>query len=259
MLEPLAATVFNTLLSGRSFTAHFSPSQSALRMVKCMTASSFPQDFFTPRPRRVKGKERARSVDDSVPRRTMIGLGDAGPSTPAPSCRYPSSLRDVTSSRQRTRRISSHKLVHGSSRRDVPSLRSWVREASIAQRRHASSLPEPLGTSSSSPSAWQQDQWRTCIMDFSSDGTSSDPEHAWNAYENLQDPVDANLWKPRTSWILRLESPQLRIIRHTTRRVLGNTATYCAVCAVISNTGHSTGCGSTTMAVSGAPCVGVDR
>lgn len=61
MLEPLAASVLNSILAVRhaaaSHKAHHVPAAvSAMRTM----SRALPSDFFTPHPRRTKGKERAR-------------------------------------------------------------------------------------------------------------------------------------------------------------------------------------------------------
>lgn len=59
MLEPLAASVFSTVLSARHLAVP-SSTQSALKTMGRATTSSFPTNFFSPHPRRsAKGKERA--------------------------------------------------------------------------------------------------------------------------------------------------------------------------------------------------------
>lgn len=62
MIEPLAAAVFNSFLPSRSTAGHFSSLQSAARVVSRPMRSGFPPNFFTPLPRRVKGKEKAGLV-----------------------------------------------------------------------------------------------------------------------------------------------------------------------------------------------------
>ncbi|KAF9464859.1 hypothetical protein BDZ94DRAFT_1255416 [Collybia nuda] len=62
MVEPFAAVILNSLLSGRS-TLRSSPSlNSVARVMKGSPRTHGTSDFLTPQPRRVKGKERAEYV-----------------------------------------------------------------------------------------------------------------------------------------------------------------------------------------------------
>ena len=79
MLEPLATSVINTLLSGRPLTGHSSASQS-VRMAVKTASSALPSDFFTPHPRRAKGKERA-APDRDFPDVTAFSCATPPPCT----------------------------------------------------------------------------------------------------------------------------------------------------------------------------------
>jgi pentatricopeptide repeat-containing protein PET309 len=61
MIEPLAAAVFNSFLPSRSTTGHFSL-HAAARAASRPMRSDFPPKFFTPLPRRVKGKEKTQII-----------------------------------------------------------------------------------------------------------------------------------------------------------------------------------------------------
>lgn len=90
MLEPLATSVLSSIFSsGRPFTGHSSTSPSALRMVTRSSNLSFPQDFFTPHPRRFKGKERALSLDEYGACESGSTANCAGTSEPASLGMYP--------------------------------------------------------------------------------------------------------------------------------------------------------------------------
>ncbi|KIM91205.1 hypothetical protein PILCRDRAFT_59320 [Piloderma croceum F 1598] len=61
MIEPLAAAVFNSFLPSRSTAGHFSL-QAAARAASRPMRSGFPQKFFTPQPRRARGKEKSQII-----------------------------------------------------------------------------------------------------------------------------------------------------------------------------------------------------
>ncbi|KAI0940149.1 hypothetical protein AcV5_001333 [Taiwanofungus camphoratus] len=186
MLEPLAATVFNSLLSGRPLIGHCSTSQPVLRMVSRATSSAFPQDFFTPYPRRSKGKERALPDEECGVCRDVPRPGLSSFSSSCMDTSQFAMLRDVTSLCQRGRRLPSRRWMDASGRSDLPSRREWTGKADVLQRRHASSVPDPLSAPSSSPAVTQQDQWRNLIATFSSKAKSLDPEDVWGAYQSLR-------------------------------------------------------------------------
>ncbi|KZT06395.1 uncharacterized protein LAESUDRAFT_176139 [Laetiporus sulphureus 93-53] len=182
MLEPLAATVFNTLLSGRPFTAlpHSTTSQLALRMTAGAAASAFPSDFFTPRPRRVKGKERAMPLDDCLCDDIPVRLESCT------DIKYIVALHGTVMSRPRVRRLSCRKIMHAPTRSTLPSLHNLARRVDLSQIRYVSSLQEPPDSSASEPGTQHLDQWRSMIMDYTSGARASDPEKVWRAYESLQ-------------------------------------------------------------------------
>jgi hypothetical protein len=59
MVEPLAAVVLNSLLSSRSTLGYSLSLKSVARATKSTSRMLLTSDFFTPQPRRVKGKEKA--------------------------------------------------------------------------------------------------------------------------------------------------------------------------------------------------------
>lgn len=74
--------------------------------------------------------------------------------------------------------------MHAPIREPLPSIKPFPRPLVMAQRRHASSLPEPAAASGSSAPAWQVHRWHQSIRDYSS-GRTSDPGEAWRAFEDL--------------------------------------------------------------------------
>ncbi|RDB19851.1 hypothetical protein Hypma_012799 [Hypsizygus marmoreus] len=64
MVEPFAAVIFNTLVSGRSTLRHPPSLNSVARVMATSSRKSVVSDFFTPQPRRVKGKEKAEDTSD---------------------------------------------------------------------------------------------------------------------------------------------------------------------------------------------------
>lgn len=81
MLEPLAASVLHSILAVR----HAAASRHAPAAVSAMRTMSraLPSDFFTPHPRRTKGKERARP-DETWRTETTLGKdGEASSSSGA--------------------------------------------------------------------------------------------------------------------------------------------------------------------------------
>ncbi|CCM00654.1 uncharacterized protein FIBRA_02692 [Fibroporia radiculosa] len=146
--------------------------------------STFPHDFFTPHPRRVKGKERAVPGHDVQHHRCTTAPDAAVRSVPLPGARPVPVLRDL-SGRHRARRLSGRKWMHAPVRTDAPSLHNLAaKHADVAQRRHASSLPEATA-SSSSPAVLHLDQWRHQITNYSSGAVGPRPEQVWDAFESL--------------------------------------------------------------------------
>ncbi|OBZ76549.1 Protein Rf1, mitochondrial [Grifola frondosa] len=224
MLEPLAATVLNSLLSARPLKVSSLPSQPALRMVARTAGLNLPHDFFTPHPRRVKGKERALPQDEcdscssnngvdhnwvsnscrGTWRRVLAARKFPHGSFCAPDKRHLAVVRDVAASRQRTRRVSGQRCLHTAGRNHIPSPRTWMRHADPSQRRHASSFQDPPDTprpdeppDPSRPeepphvtqvhlSAHQKQEWARTIVAVGSHSSAFDLRKAWGAYESLQ-------------------------------------------------------------------------
>ncbi|EPS95999.1 hypothetical protein FOMPIDRAFT_1025561 [Fomitopsis schrenkii] len=141
--------------------------------------SALPSDFFTPHPRRAKGKERAAPGRD-CPDVTAFSCATPPPCTGA---KRASSIRSNVS-RLRARRLSTRKTMHAPTREPLPPIEPFARSLLMAQCRHASSLPEPAAASGSSTPAWQVHRWHQSIRDYSS-GRTSDLEEAWRAFEGL--------------------------------------------------------------------------
>ncbi|KAI0082370.1 hypothetical protein K474DRAFT_1633456 [Panus rudis PR-1116 ss-1] len=151
MLEPLAASVLSSIFSsGRPFTGQLSSaSQPALRMV---TRQILPQDFFTPSPRRSKGKERALPDDrrgeyahDGAS--GLAGGSSGGRPTASLNRSRIDATRNMASCRQRIRRTANHRF-HGdpSGMRAAPTSHVWIHRHNGAQRRHVSSATAPQDT-----------------------------------------------------------------------------------------------------------------
>ncbi|KAF5359028.1 hypothetical protein D9758_004858 [Tetrapyrgos nigripes] len=67
MLEPVAAVILNTVvLCGRAHPERSAPLQSVVKVMKTTSNRSITSDFFIPKPRRVKGKQRATGDIDDV-------------------------------------------------------------------------------------------------------------------------------------------------------------------------------------------------
>ncbi|PCH40864.1 hypothetical protein WOLCODRAFT_137046 [Wolfiporia cocos MD-104 SS10] len=189
MLEPLAATVFNSLLSGRPLAGHNTTAQSALKMVARASRPALPQDFFTPHPRRLKGKEKALPHDDPSACTNPSMTDVAAPGGLSTGVRHVPVLRDLSSCRHRARRIHGRKMLHAPSGNGLSFLHHFpsTRNVDLRQRRHASSLPEHHAASTSSPAESRHDKWRRTITDYASGAKTSDPpEKVWHAYESLQ-------------------------------------------------------------------------
>ncbi|KAH9927227.1 uncharacterized protein B0H18DRAFT_1118503 [Fomitopsis serialis] len=145
--------------------------------------SALPPNFFTPHPRRTKGKERAAPGGDFPTCVDVSALNATSVPPPCAGVKRTSSIRSNVS-RMRARRLSTRKTMHAPTRDPLPSMKPFTRSVDVAQRRHASSLPEPLGASGSSAPAWQKDRWHKSIRDYSL-GRTSDLEEAWSAFEDL--------------------------------------------------------------------------
>ncbi|KAI0353050.1 hypothetical protein OH77DRAFT_1427822 [Trametes cingulata] len=190
MLEPLAATVLNSVLPSRPFATHFLASRSAFGMAVRTATQSFPHDFFTPHPSGVKGKARASPEEEqgscisgsNGKEHRTIGVAPGSetyPSTPP-----------AFSPRQRARRISGHKSMASGSGSHIPSLRTWSKQVHVAQRRHVSSRPavdvlrhpRPHPT----PAPDERQTWMKTFKDVSQDADAARPEDAWRAFESLR-------------------------------------------------------------------------
>ncbi|TCD67565.1 hypothetical protein EIP91_012262 [Steccherinum ochraceum] len=129
MLEPIAASALNTFFnSARPTVCSRLP---ALAMVAVATA--FPPDFFTPIPRRLKGKERALPEFGGYGEERRAHAHSAACAEHAISpARYSVACSDSTTSRSRIRR------PHANRSRTPQALHAWIHTTDVAQRRHAS-------------------------------------------------------------------------------------------------------------------------
>ncbi|KAI0375872.1 hypothetical protein BV20DRAFT_1110207 [Pilatotrama ljubarskyi] len=191
MLEPLAATVLNSVLPTRPLSTHFFLSRSAFGMAVRTATQSLPHDFFTPHHMSVKGKGRALPEDERGP------CGSSSNSNELEGRRVLSESRSLSPSasrtfttRQRTRRMSGHKSIASGSGSHIPSLRTWSRHVHVTQRRHASSRPavdvprHPSPHPSQTPD--ERQTWLKTFKDVSQDATAAHPEDAWQAFESLR-------------------------------------------------------------------------
>lgn len=145
MLEPFAAYALNTFLN----SARPAASSRLPTLAMAAVATTFPPDFFTPIPRRLKGKERAlpelgRDVEERGRHvHTQVFLGHTSEFSvfsaitqanmmSESSARSPVACSDSTTSRSRMRRPHAHRS------RTPQALHAWIHTPDIAQRRHAS-------------------------------------------------------------------------------------------------------------------------
>ncbi|KAI0650527.1 hypothetical protein C8Q79DRAFT_1116133 [Trametes meyenii] len=187
MLEPLAATVLNTILPSRPIATHFLAPKSAFGMAVRPVTHALPHDFFTPHASGDKGKQRALPEDDQRcssgsdgTTRWSSRVASAGgtDSTTAPASR-------TLPTRPRTRRIPGHRPIPSTSGGHIPSIRAWSRQVHVAQRRHASSgtSVEPLRHCPPVPD--DRDAWMKTFKDVSQGSVAISPEDAWQAFESL--------------------------------------------------------------------------
>ncbi|KAI0677330.1 hypothetical protein C8Q78DRAFT_1180655 [Trametes maxima] len=187
MLEPLAATVLNSILPSRPIATHFLAPKSAFGMAVRPAAHALPHDFFTPHALGVKGKQRALPEDehrcssssDGTSRWDNEAVSAGGTDlTNAPASR-------TLPIRPRTRRIPGHKPIASTSGSHIPSIRTWSRQVHVAQKRHASSgtAVEPLRHPPSVPD--ERNAWMKTFRDVSHGSDAVSPEDAWQAFESL--------------------------------------------------------------------------
>ncbi|KAI0638393.1 hypothetical protein C8Q77DRAFT_1188084 [Trametes polyzona] len=185
MLEPLAATVLNSVLPSRPLATQFFASRSAFGMAVRTAAHALPHDFFTPHPSGVKGKGKALPEDEH-------GLSSISSVKEGTRCSgvvhettTPSTPRTL-STRQRIRRSSGHRCLASGSGSHVPSLRTWSRQVQTAQRRHASTQPTaspPIQHPPASPE--ERQKWTQTFKDVAKGGSKVQPEVAWQAFASL--------------------------------------------------------------------------
>ncbi|EMD40483.1 hypothetical protein CERSUDRAFT_111078 [Gelatoporia subvermispora B] len=228
MLEPLTAT----LLASRQFAAHVP--YPALKTVKSAANAAFPHDFFTPQPRRAKGKEKALSEDFGG--ECMSEDASRAMRTFTRSS-VDAQLRTLgMSPRHRIRRVAHRRHTtlptQGSSFSGCPP--QWPH---LTQRRHMSS-----GSDSPGPSTLPVDYEaaKQTVLHYASGSRGITADTAWESYEVLPDrrrlkiPQDAlidftsrllndiesptieerqqsvwDLWAPRLSDLLESTSAEL--------------------------------------------------
>ncbi|KAI9068511.1 hypothetical protein FKP32DRAFT_1754395 [Trametes sanguinea] len=191
MLEPLAASVLNSILPSRPLATHLFASKSAFGMAVRSANSALPHDFFTPHPSGVKGKGKGRALPEEE--HGACSSSSIGGIASSSSGRNAEGSEAVTSApsrafpvRQRTRRISGHKCLASGASNHIPSLRSWMRHVHVAQRRHASSRPAPV-QSPQRPEALPDERhtWNRTFKEVSTGTMSVSPQDAWRTFEAM--------------------------------------------------------------------------
>ncbi|KAI0720334.1 hypothetical protein C8T65DRAFT_725053 [Cerioporus squamosus] len=188
MLEPLAASVLTSIRPSRPLATQVFASKSSFGMAIRSVRHSLPSDFFTPHPRTVEGKGKGKALpedeygarsspSDSCHLRSCEAVVDA---TAAPMTRY-------TSSRPRARRSPGHKYIASGSRSHIPSLRTWMRQVDVAQRRHASSRTAVDVPRHPNTSPDKQHIWHKTFKDVAEGSGAFSAEDAWQAYQCLCD------------------------------------------------------------------------
>ena len=93
----------------------------------------------------------------------------------------------LSSTRPRTRRSSAHKYIASGSRSHIPSLRAWMRQADVAQRRHASSRTAVETPRHPHASPDERHMWQKAYRDVVEGSDTFVAEDAWRAYQCLCD------------------------------------------------------------------------
>ncbi|RDX53879.1 hypothetical protein OH76DRAFT_1399033 [Lentinus brumalis] len=187
MLEPLAASVLTSLFPSRPLAAQVFASNSSFGTAMRSVKQSLASDFFTPHPRSVEGKGKGKALpedeygacsssSDSCRLRSWEAVVDA---TAAPMTRF-------TSSRPRARRSPGHKYIASGSRSHIPSLRTWIRQVDVAQRRHASSRTAAELSRHTTPPD-EQHIWQKTFKDVAEGADAFSADDAWHAYQCLCD------------------------------------------------------------------------
>ncbi|KAF9077024.1 hypothetical protein BDP27DRAFT_1283937 [Rhodocollybia butyracea] len=146
MLEPVAAVILNTVLSGRSHLERSIPLHSVVKIVQSAPSRHLKSDFFNPQPRRVKGKARSTaSLNEEFERSTLASrCREWSVQAKSPICASSSSRRNLaffmrdTLSRQKPHKRGSPSI---SAHRTASHARLPRRSIqAILQKRHASRM-----------------------------------------------------------------------------------------------------------------------
>lgn len=99
------------------------------------------------------------------------------------------SMTRLSYARPRTRRSSAHKYIGSRDRGHIPSLRAWMRQIDVAQRRHASNgtVVELSRHPSPPPPPSERHVWQKKFQDVADGPDTFDAEDAWHAYRCLCD------------------------------------------------------------------------
>ncbi|KIP12758.1 hypothetical protein PHLGIDRAFT_123841 [Phlebiopsis gigantea 11061_1 CR5-6] len=173
MLEPLASSVLTSIFSVRPPVVTTYSSRFALRtMTRALSA-----DFFTPHPRRAKGKERASESEDC----SACGSSCGGAGSPS-GARTPA-VRPAVPGRHRIRRLSTQRPFADAPRGRISDPQSWHPTHALVQRRHASSQPKatPTVTKSATIEAWRRE-----VLDAAHAQNKQVFTPAWDAYDHLR-------------------------------------------------------------------------
>ncbi|KIK67766.1 hypothetical protein GYMLUDRAFT_81301 [Collybiopsis luxurians FD-317 M1] len=209
MLEPVAAVIFNTVLSGRSHLERFIPLHSVVKIAHTTSSRSLSSNFFSPQPRRVKGKARATvSLDDEYDPSVLFSrcwdwsLQNRN-SISAYRRNQAIFMKDAFHSKHRLhRRTSFSRAPSISVHRHSPSPRTSGRLVQAVQKRHASGMTEAsspddpsLVASSSSSSAVGRGNDAPAassaraiekLLIITKSPELIDPDEAWSAYVDIE-------------------------------------------------------------------------
>ncbi|KAJ4479236.1 hypothetical protein J3R30DRAFT_2735998 [Lentinula aciculospora] len=206
MLEPVAAVIFNTVLSSRSHLERCIPLHSVAKIVQSTSSRPLTSNFFNPQPRRVKGKVRSpRSSDDEyepavLSSRCREWSVQTGCFVSASSRYQSSTLRNVSFSKQRPcRRASLSRISSMSAQRHSSSTLTSKRSVQAAlQKRHSSRMAEgssPDSYSVVAPSSTgnlyeaSTVEYQSVIYKFISAlkyGPLHDPDEVWSIYVDVE-------------------------------------------------------------------------
>ncbi|OCH96002.1 hypothetical protein OBBRIDRAFT_744674 [Obba rivulosa] len=173
MLEPLTAT----LLASRQCTIIGPSSHSALRALGITVSAVFPHDYFTPRPRCAKGKERALPEDfggEYANRETAHTSTCSSTGTKAKA----SSVAPRHRSRRAAHRKHANVPPRGLSFSACPP--HWDR---LTQRRHMSSTSNLPGPSTSSTVDYESAE--QTVVQYAQWAHGIDAVKAWDGYDAL--------------------------------------------------------------------------